>query len=192
MEESRSLAWYFDFKGRLGRAEYWKFMALVWGGGIAVMLVGAGAGIPVDPLAFLIFCVTVIPQASATNRRLHDIGESGWLLVGYIGLGVVAAAIAANYTGSFAHIQKLAFAPLVWSAYFVFLLLKRTQEGENEYGWPSGEMIPPEFETAAVATVGTPLSSAHLDQIERLADLRSKGLLTDEEFTAQKGKLLGA
>lgn len=192
MEESRSLAWYFDFTGRLGRAEYWKFMAVVWGCGIAVLLVGAGVGIPADPLAFLIFCVTVVPQAAATNRRLHDIGESGWLLVGYIGLGVVAAAIAANYTGSFAHIQKLAFAPLVWSAYFVFLLLKRTQEGENEYGWPSGEMIPPEFETAAVATVGTPLSSAHLDQIERLADLRSKGLLTDEEFTAQKGKLLGA
>ena len=192
MEESRSWAWYFDFKGRLGRAEYWKFMAVVWGCGIAVLLVGAAVGIPADPLAFLIFCATVVPQASATNRRLHDIGESGWLLVGYIGLGVVAAAIAANYTGSFAHIQKLAFAPLVWSAYFVFLLLKRTQEGENEYGWPSGEMIPPEFETAAVATVGTPLSSAHLDQIERLADLRSKGLLTDEEFTAQKGKLLGA
>lgn len=192
MEESRSLAWYFDFNGRLGRAEYWKFMALVWGGGIAVLLVGAGVGIPAEPLAFVIFCITVVPQAAATNRRLHDIGESGWLLVGYIGLGVVAAAIAANYTGSFAHIQKLAFAPLVWSAYFVFLLLKRTQEGENEYGWPSGEMIPPEFETTAVATVGTPLSSAHLDQIERLADLRSKGLLTDEEFTAQKGKLLGA
>lgn len=192
MEESRSFAWYFNFKGRLRRAEYWKFMALVWGGGIAVLLVGAGVGIPADPLAFVIFCVTVVPQASATNRRLHDIGESGWLLVGYIGLGVVAAAIAANYTGSFEHIQKLAFAPIAWGAYFVFLLLKRSQEGENEYGWPSGEMIPPQFETAAVATVGTPLSSAHLDQIERLADLRLKGLLTDEEFTAQKAKLLGA
>jgi uncharacterized membrane protein YhaH (DUF805 family) len=192
MEESRSFAWYFDFKGRLGRAEYWKFMAVVWGGGIAVLLVGAGVGIPADPLAFLIFCATVIPQASATNRRLHDIGESGWLLVGYIGLGVVAAAIAANYTGSLAHIQKLAFAPIAWGAYFVFLLLKRTQEGENEYGWPSGEVIPSEVEATAVATPGTPLSGAHLDQIERLADLRSKGLLTDEEFTAQKAKLLGA
>jgi len=41
---------------------------------------------------------------------------------------------------------------------------------------------------------GTPVQSNNLDvadQISKLAGLRDKGILTDEEFTAQKRKLLG-
>jgi TM2 domain-containing membrane protein YozV len=36
-----------------------------------------------------------------------------------------------------------------------------------------------------------PLSTDLLDQLQRLGDLREKGLLTEEEFAAQKRKLLG-
>ncbi len=31
-----------------------------------------------------------------------------------------------------------------------------------------------------------------LDQLEKLADLKSKGILTEEEFAAQKAKILGS
>ena len=41
------------------------------------------------------------------------------------------------------------------------------------------------------ATQMPPISSDLLDQLQRLGDLREKGLLTEEEFAAQKRKLLG-
>jgi hypothetical protein len=51
--------------------------------------------------------------------------------------------------------------------------------------------------TAQPAPVDAPPSSAAApadsltDQLQRLADLKAQGILTDEEFTAAKAKLLG-
>lgn len=41
------------------------------------------------------------------------------------------------------------------------------------------------------ATAAVPTSSALMDDLTKLAELKTKGLLTDEEFVAAKRKLLG-
>jgi Short C-terminal domain len=50
-----------------------------------------------------------------------------------------------------------------------------------------GNVIAPPAATAPAA-VGTDMTS----ELQKLADLKAQGVLTDEEFTAAKAKLLGA
>ncbi|MGE5225903.1 MAG: SHOCT domain-containing protein, partial [Planctomycetaceae bacterium] len=40
-------------------------------------------------------------------------------------------------------------------------------------------------------SAGTPAAPSVTTELERLADLRAKGVLTEEEFQAQKAKILG-
>jgi hypothetical protein len=49
---------------------------------------------------------------------------------------------------------------------------------------------PPAAASAAPAASTQPEGS-YLDELERLADLRDKGVISDEEFEAKKGQLLG-
>lgn len=53
--------------------------------------------------------------------------------------------------------------------------------------WGADDQAQPEAQ-AAPASAGTEDVAA---QLEKLADLKAKGVLTDEEFAAQKAKLLG-
>lgn len=75
-----ALSNYATFRGRAGRSEYWWFMlfaVLLYAGAIAVdLLVGVVEGFNV--LTIAVFLVLVIPVLSATVRRLHDTGRSGW------------------------------------------------------------------------------------------------------------------
>jgi Short C-terminal domain len=45
---------------------------------------------------------------------------------------------------------------------------------------------------AAQPAAAAPAAEDHLQALSRLADLRDRGVLTDEEFEAQKAKLLGS
>ena len=48
-----------------------------------------------------------------------------------------------------------------------------------------------EDEPAAAAAASAPAGGDYLDELERLAGLRDKGILTDAEFEAKKKQLLG-
>jgi uncharacterized membrane protein YhaH (DUF805 family) len=94
---------YADFGGRARRKEYWGFalvyaLLLVVVSGVIVAgavitsnsAAGAADGAPVyvSPmlylggfLAFLLVVVFVCPSLAVTVRRLHDIGQSGWLVL---------------------------------------------------------------------------------------------------------------
>jgi len=48
----------------------------------------------------------------------------------------------------------------------------------------AGTVVPP-------APSGAPLAPSTVTELERLADLRAKGVLTEAEFQAQKAKILG-
>jgi hypothetical protein len=41
------------------------------------------------------------------------------------------------------------------------------------------------------ATAGPPAETSYLEELEKLAALRDQGIITDEEFEAKKGQLLG-
>ena len=78
---------YFDFKSRAGRSEYWFFMLF----GTLVGFAAQGLDYVIfdsepqtGPLYLINFTILTIPQVSATTRRLHDVGRSGWWQLSYI------------------------------------------------------------------------------------------------------------
>ncbi len=60
-----------------------------------------------------------------------------------------------------------------------------------EPGAPSAPAAQPGAEPVTAPTPGQPAGSDVLEQLERLAALRTQGMLTDEEFAAAKQGLLG-
>jgi uncharacterized membrane protein YhaH (DUF805 family) len=97
---------YFDFTGRARRQEFWKFTLVSW---LLPFLVGlifglidgisnpSATSMTSTPLglftAILVgaYWLAILPPSIAIGvRRLHDIGQSGWLmLLGLVGLSIV-------------------------------------------------------------------------------------------------------
>ena len=112
---------YANFKGRVSRSEYWRFMAgmmMVQGtlGVVAILCKGIGLynfESIIDTITLLVTLFFVIPNIAITTRRMHDIGRSGWT-------------------------QLISFIPIV--GFFVFLNyeLRRGDQGENAYGERTG------------------------------------------------------
>ncbi|HWG27030.1 SHOCT domain-containing protein [Actinospica sp.] len=57
-------------------------------------------------------------------------------------------------------------------------------------GAPSAPAVQPETAPITTPSPGQPAGSDVLEQLERLAALRTQGMLTDEEFVAAKQRLL--
>ncbi|TMU50923.1 DUF805 domain-containing protein [Flagellimonas algicola] len=77
---------YANFKGRARRAEYWMFtLFCLFFSLFAVALDNvfeiAMANIGFGPLYILYVLAVFLPALSATVRRLHDVGKSGWTLL---------------------------------------------------------------------------------------------------------------
>ena len=84
---------YANFNGRASRSEYWRFaatIAMIQGSlGILAMICNALGLLNfesiVDKVAFCVSLFLLVPNISATARRMHDIGRSGWTqLISYI------------------------------------------------------------------------------------------------------------
>jgi hypothetical protein len=50
----------------------------------------------------------------------------------------------------------------------------------------------PQQQTPVPAPAAAPAGESVIDQLKELGELKSQGILTEEEFAAQKAKLLGA
>jgi len=64
----------------------------------------------------------------------------------------------------------------------------------RQYGrWSSQEEPPPEAEPAAPPAASPPADpmDAKLQQLQQLGELKAQGVLTEEEFAAQKARILG-
>jgi uncharacterized membrane protein YhaH (DUF805 family) len=68
----------------------------------------------------------------------------------------------------------------------IVFMAEDSAPGENAYGAPVKEVTA----RAVAGAQGGAASMSSLDQIERLAALRDKGILTDDEFLAKKAALL--
>lgn len=68
------------------------------------------------------------------------------------------------------------------------------QEDQSSYAQPQyGQADYPEPASAAVPSApATPAASDVISQLRGLAELRDQGILTDEEFAAQKARVLSA
>jgi hypothetical protein len=57
--------------------------------------------------------------------------------------------------------------------------------------WAAQEAPPPQQAAPAPAAPAAPAAESTIDQLKELGELKSQGVLTEEEFAAQKAKLLG-
>lgn len=91
---------YFNFKGRSTRAEYW------WAALFVFLLAMVLSIFKLNTLSSIVSLALLIPNLAILTRRFHDIGRSGWwvvglwvasLLVGTVGMwSIISAALTAN------------------------------------------------------------------------------------------------
>jgi uncharacterized membrane protein YhaH (DUF805 family) len=93
-----------DFRGRMRRREYWMFITVTTATGLATMALGQTRLVGAIWSLFIF-----IPWLSATVRRLHDAGHTGW----WLGLWIV---------------------PAVGPLTILFLLFRAGEARDNRYG----------------------------------------------------------
>jgi hypothetical protein len=65
------------------------------------------------------------------------------------------------------------------------------QAYQQEQAAPAPSMTVAQSPSAVVSPAPAPTQDDTLEQLERLGALHAQGILTDEEFAAQKAKILG-
>jgi uncharacterized membrane protein YhaH (DUF805 family) len=107
---------YVDFSGRARRKEYWMFYLFNMIFAIAAVILYTILGIASEDLAFgvrvlygLFAFATLLPTLSATVRRLHDVGKSGWWVL-------------------------ISLIPLIGTIWLLVLIVTDSQPGDNQYG----------------------------------------------------------
>ncbi len=135
---------YFDFSGRSRRKEFWMFMLFIFLVSIVlgfVMVATMGVGLAAlqggaNPLAMsgsmgivgiilVIFALaTIIPSIAVQVRRLHDLNQTGWLLLGAI--IVLAVLNAIPKVGGILYL-------IAYVGWLVYLAMPGTA-GANKYG----------------------------------------------------------
>ncbi len=144
---------YFKFSGRATRAEF-LFAGLFYViCSIAVGPATGGIGGVVWEVA------TVFPWTALWVRRLHDIGQSGWVLFWHMFLGLVCVVTGAIATVATHEIFFLlffcVFAFCCFFAYVIFIaIFKDSQKGKNKFG--DSEKYPEEPVPAKTAEKAEP------------------------------------
>lgn len=107
---------YANFNGRSTRSEYWYFIIfniiIIFVLRIIGIFINSGANV----LGFLYSLFIIIPTLSVSVRRLHDIGKSGWMIL-------------------------ISLVPFIGSIWFIILMIKDSQKGENKYGSNPKEIL---------------------------------------------------
>lgn len=163
---------YGGMRGRASRSEYWGFYLVF----IIMLIVAAvldqtlqttrtnqGIGI----ILASVHTIHLIPQIAALVRRLHDTDRSGWWF--WIGLTVIGLPVL-----------------------LVFACLRGTA-GPNHYGAEPPETAKGRPEGFAASSVGLAAAAPPrnaIAEIERLAQLKASGSLSDAEFEVMKAKAL--
>ncbi len=127
---------YADFEGRVGRQEYWMFIATYVAAYFAVGFVARIMQVDLLPLVFSL--ALVIPNIAITARRLHDIGKSGWW-------------------------QLLFFIPLIGLIIMIAWLATDTVQADNEYGSPARPKVVGGVTPSAAAAAVPMAESVHAE-----------------------------
>lgn len=84
---------YTDVSGRTSKNEFWYFVSTGFCTCILAYILGDFISLDVGPvLSIFILLALVVPIATATVRRFHDIDKSGWLalILAITGIGIIA------------------------------------------------------------------------------------------------------
>jgi len=121
------------------RSEFWWFQLFVTCLSFGVMfldqlLFGYTDDDIVTPLATLVMIVTVLPSASVTARRLHDIGWSGWIqLPMFLTFSAYLEIWMPGFSFSEVGLGLMIVGMLYWFGLLLFLI-KDSQPQTNKYG----------------------------------------------------------
>ncbi len=103
---------YANFKGRLGRGAFWRFVlvnVVIW------VIIGIIGGIFQGVILYILtgayWLALLVPSLAAGSRRLHDTGKSAWFLL-------------------------LWLIPVVGQIIVIVLWAREGDDGANEYGPP--------------------------------------------------------
>ncbi len=131
---------YMDFNGRVGRAQYWYYVLVVFVLGVGVSIV---AGLTTHLLSTLFSLAVLLPNLGMTVRRLHDTGKPGiWvlLLAVPIALSILFGfvAILGGALGFLAFLlvftTLISLASLAAVIILIYLCAQPGVTGPNEYG----------------------------------------------------------
>lgn len=194
---------YLTVDGRMSRRDFWTFtliiIAMLFAALVVESITFGSALADIGLLTLLVGCVHLLPFITASVRRLHDADLSGWLyLVNAVPLGQIVFFFlvclpptpGANKFGSPPDSDDAGPAPAA-NPYAVF----KSQEPpittfasvHAEPRLASGRSRPASPPAAALN-----IGDQTLAQIEKLAALRSQGVIDDTEFANLKSKLLAS
>lgn len=167
----------FTTDGRMNRAKYFKVMLLISGVLFifaALLVAGkeAGRGTEFVPIIIIFRLAYIFPVV----QRWHDLNKSGWLVF-------------------------LNLIPCIGVVFDLILLFVNGTIGPNRFGPDPLEKVSIHQSDSAHIKQGYEnlmqagnIASSHLssaDEIAKLADLRDKGIVTEEEFQHKKKQILG-
>jgi len=133
---------YLDFNGRMGRAQYWYYILVVFVLAIGVAII---ASVTTRALSSLFSLALLLPNLGMTVRRLHDTGKPGiWVLLPLIpGVLMIVLGSLAVLGGVFGFLIFIAaFATIIWllwlaaMAVLIYFCAQPGQAGDNLYGPP--------------------------------------------------------
>jgi uncharacterized membrane protein YhaH (DUF805 family) len=139
---------YMDFNGRVGRAQFWYYIAVAVVLGIGVSIVAA---IVTHLLSTLFALALLLPNLGMTVRRLHDTGKPGiWallLLVPFLvqillGLMIFSVGMWGIFGMLYAFIQLVSLASLVALVIIIYFCVQPGDAGDNAYGPPPAPWTP--------------------------------------------------
>ncbi|MBV5324775.1 MAG: DUF805 domain-containing protein [Rhodospirillaceae bacterium] len=104
-------------QGRAVRSEYWFFMLFTVIADVVIQIVGGMLGELGLYLAIIGLIAVAIPSVTATVRRLHDMGRSGWWYF-------------------------IVMVPMVGPILLVIWLCKPSEAGANRFGEPALTAVP--------------------------------------------------
>ncbi len=125
--------WLFSVKGRIGRREFWIWMA-IWLCAMALLFTLAGSDwLSLQSAAFILVCL-LWPTAAVVVKRLHDRGKSGaWAL-----LLILSWMLMAGNWEMLAGIWQWALGRFMPTLIMVMMLIELGafvgKPGENKYG----------------------------------------------------------
>ncbi|NCH54586.1 DUF805 domain-containing protein [Cronobacter muytjensii] len=131
--------WLFSFKGRIGRRDFWAWMAL-WVALMIILFTLTGNNLlNTQMAAFMLVCM-LWPTAAVVVKRLHDRGKSGaWAL-----LMILAWMLLAGNWAVLGGIWQLAVGRFIPTLIMVMMVLDLGAflgtQGENKYGKETREV----------------------------------------------------
>ncbi|WP_336282181.1 DUF805 domain-containing protein [Cronobacter dublinensis] len=123
--------WLFSFKGRIGRRDFWAWMALWVALMILLFTLTGNDLLNTQTAAFMLVCL-LWPTAAVVVKRLHDRGKSGaWMLLA--GNWAVLGGVWQWAVGRFIPTLIMVMMVLDLGAFL-------GTQGENKYGKDTGEV----------------------------------------------------